>query len=120
MKKSKILLYSLIIGVIYALFYAYELLKPVEGENWGLVGLQYAFIGIIIIPLIFGILVSLISRQKKLNEFAFAFGISFLTMLILILAVSAWSRAEFRKQYPTTTAPTIQLNSPLRKNLLPN
>ena len=119
MTKTKTLLFSIIVGVLYA---GYELLKPqYSGEGLGdiAIGLQYIFIGVILIPIAFGILGFVLSKEKRLVQGLFSFGISLVVMLALMLAVGAWRNMERQRLYPSTEVPTLAPDSPARKMSLP-
>ena len=115
MTKSRTLLFSVIVGTLYT---GYELLKPqYSGEGLGgiAIGLQYIFIGIILIPIIFGILGFVLSKEKRLVQALSSFGISLAVMLVLMLAVGAWKNMERQRLYPSTEVPTLAPDSPARK-----
>ena len=119
MTKAKTLLFSSIAGVLYV---GYELLKPqYSGEGFGeiAIGLQYIFIGIILIPTIFGILGFVFSKEKRLTRALSSFGISLTVMLVLMLAVGAWKNMERQRLYPSTVVPVLAPDSPTRKMPLP-
>jgi len=119
MTKTKIFIFSLIVGFLYV---GYELLKPqYQGDGLGgiAIGLQYIFIGIIIIPLIFGIFGFAFSKEKRLLQAISSFGISLAVMLVLMLAVGAYKNMERKRLYPPTKLPTLAPNSPERKMPLP-
>ena len=102
MTKVKTLLFSAIVGVLYV---GYELLKSqYNGEGFGeiAIGLQYIFIGVILIPIIFGILGFVLSKEKRLTQALSSFGISLAVMLLLMLAVGAWKNMERQKTIPIT------------------
>lgn len=111
MTKTKIFIFSLIVGFLYV---GYELLKQqFQGEGLGeiAIGLQYIFIGIILIPIIFGILGFVFSKERRLIQAISSFGISLAVMLILMLAVGAYKNMERKRLYPSTEVPTLTPNT---------
>ena len=119
MTKAKTLLFSVIVGVLYT---GRELLKPqYSGEGLSEVAnaLGYLFIGIILIPLVFGILGFVLSKEKRLVRTLSSFGISLAVMVVLMLAVGAWKNMERQRLYPSKEIPTLAPDSPERKMPLP-
>lgn len=120
-KNIKVLLYSLIVGVLYV---GYDLLRqPYQGEGFGDIanGLGYAFIGIILIPLIFGVVTFVLSKEKRITQAFSAFGISFAVMLILMIIGGAYKNAIRKTTYPDIPLTQQQIDSANanRKTLLP-
>jgi hypothetical protein len=117
--KTKVLLSSLIVGIVYVV---YDLLKPTyRGEGFGEIasGLEYIFFGVILIPVVFGILGFVFSKEKRLIQAITSFGISLAIMLVLMLAGGAWKNMQREKLYPKTEVQTLPLDSSQRKMPLP-
>src|SRR3989338_2429975 len=119
MTKIKVFIFSLIVGFLYV---GYELLKQQykgEGLSEITIGLQYIFVGIIIIPLVFGILGFAFSKERRFMQAISSFGISLAVMLMLMLAMGAYKNMERKRLYPSTEVPTLTPDSPARKMPLP-
>ncbi len=104
---KKVLLYSLIVGVLYA---GYNLLQPINqtGEFGDLAnGLGYIFIGIILSPIVFGVITFVLSKDKKIIQAFSALGISLVVMLVLMMVGGFFKNAEMRNAYPTTQIPVL-------------
>ena len=112
-KNIKILISSIVVGLGY--IFLYNLFEP-QCEGFGCVanGLGYAFIGIVLIPIIFGILGSVLSSENKIKQWFISFGISFVVMLALMLASGVLMNTEKsnNSNYKNTEIP---VNSPIRK-----
>lgn len=119
MTKTRIFTFALIVGFLYV---GYELLgQQYQGEGLGEIalGLQYIFVGIIVIPVILGILGFFISKEKRLAQALSAFGISLAVMLVLMLVVGAYKNMERKRLNPPSEVPVLEADSPLRKSPLP-
>ncbi len=90
MTKTRIFLLALVTGLIYNGYFLYHLSQP-TGEFWGgIYILEYIFIGLILIPLVYGIVSLIIAKQQRLAKFFRSFGISFAVMLPLGIATFAY------------------------------
>ena len=90
MRKNIItLISSIIVGIAFGLFSHFELLRKVPGfycEGFGCMfnGIIYIIIGAILIPLIFGVLGFLLSRQKRKEQ---AFSSLVISLIIMLLSL---------------------------------
>ena len=112
---NNVFISSLVVGIAYV---GYELLQPTyQGDGLGEIanGLGYIFIGIILIPIIFGIVGFVFSKERRFVQAFTSFGISLAVMLVLMLAGGAWSNMERARLYPSTDAPVLPSDSPQRK-----
>ncbi len=83
----KVLLSSVVIGIIHA-FYIFS--RPVcAGEGLGCMGVELGpiLLGVILIPVIFGIVGFIFSTEKKFTRALTWLGISFAVLLILNILV---------------------------------
>jgi hypothetical protein len=82
-KNMIVLLVSVVIGILNAMYVQ----QPCEGEGLSCVGigLGRVFFGVIIIPIVFGVLGYVISSEKKLKRAFSWLGISFGVILVINL-----------------------------------
>ncbi len=107
MTKTQIVLFSVVVGIVYA---AYQILKPsYEGDGFGEIaaGLESIFMAVILVPILFGIVSSVMSKERNLIQGLTAFGISFVIILAFALAAGAWLNAERERLHPSTEIPPV-------------
>ena len=89
MRKNIItLFFSIIVGIPFVFFARSSLFQKVTGyrcDGFGCIGLDFVLfvIGIVLIPLVFGVLGFAFSKENRLKQAFFSLGISLITMLLL-------------------------------------
>ncbi len=103
MKKNIVtLIFSIIVGIFFVLFAHSNFLQKVPGfrcEGFGCIGLGIVIfvIGIILIPLIFGILGYIFSKESRLKQAFYSLGISLIVMLLSLGAINIWNQVEVKQ-----------------------
>ena len=103
MKRNIItLIFSIIVGIVFILFARSNLWQKVPGfrcEGLGCIGLGIVIfvIGIVVIPLIFGILGFLFSKENRLKQAFSSLGISLAVMLLSLWAINIWNQIEVKQ-----------------------
>lgn len=98
----KILIFSILSGIIFVFFVRSNFLQKVPGfqcESFGCSGLGavYFVLGVMIIPLIFGAAGFLLAKDDRLKQTLCALGISFGVMLCSLMIIHYWHRMEVKK-----------------------
>ena len=103
MRKNIItLFFSIIVGSAFVFFTHFSFLQKVPGfrcEGFGCigVGIYYFVIGIILIPLIFGILGSVLSKENRLKTGIFSLIISLIVMAMSLWIIKVWNDIDIQK-----------------------
>lgn len=95
-KNIIITLLSIVAGGAFVLFSYFHLLTRIPGfscEGFGCIGTAFIelFIGIIVIPALFGIVQYFISKENRTRRALTSSGISFFIMLISLVVLAAWN-----------------------------
>jgi len=103
MRKNIItLIFSIIVGVAFVFFTHFGLLQKVPGfycEGFGCigVGIFYFAIGYVLIPIIFGILGFVFSKENRLKHGLISLVISLVAMALSFLVIKTWNEIDVRK-----------------------
>ncbi len=112
---TKVLIVSIIIGIAHVIYVQ----QPCEGEGLGCVasGLGHVFLGVVLIPIIFGILGFFFSKERRWVQAASWLGISFAVILLLNLVAGAWKNIEKNmiNQQNNNTTQSVPINVSNRK-----
>ena len=95
----KVLLYSLVAGVVHV---TYIFLRPqCQGEGLGCIAVEMGPIlfGVIVIPLIFGILGFVLSKEKRFVRAISWLGISFAVVVLLNIVVGQLKRTAYPQDH---------------------
>ena len=115
----KILLYSLVVGIAHV---SYILSRPeCEGDGLGCLSIELGpiIVGIIFIPIVFGIFGFVLSKERRFIRAVSWLGISFVVIFLLNIIVGQYQGMKFREKYLQTEVQTLPSDSPQRKIPLP-
>ena len=95
------LVFSIIVGTFFIFFTHFSLLQKVPGfrcEGFGCigVGIFYFIIGIVLIPIIFGILGFVLSKENRLKQAFFSLIISLIIMSLSFWVIKTWNEIDVR------------------------
>jgi len=116
------LFFSIIVGMFFVLFDHLNFVSKVPGfrcESFGCIGhgVVLFVISVVVIPLLFGILRFIFSKENRLKQAFSSFGISLIVMLLSLWTGNIWNQIEIKQATEEGHRATQELYKKMNKPL---